>query len=213
MDVGVLMTTCDRYKSCQRIVDSLQGKADIYILNDGDDYVIYNVTKYYSQSKFGKMGYADTVNRLFSMRNKHKYYLMIPDDWMPLDNMIERAVELWDGINDRRKMCLNILCPGTEGNMNWTNFPAKDVGTVYQTQWVDMCFICGDLFFNAVGTIPRLNRSGSNKSSGVGAYISRKLHNNRYSMYMVKEKLFTPMDEHFKSQMHVNNSTNSHIAR
>lgn len=213
MDVGILIATCNRYESCQKIVDSLQGKADIYILNDGDDYVIYNVTKYYTQSKFGKMGYADTVNRLFSMRGNHKYYLMIPDDWMPSDNMVERSVELWEGINDKRKICLNVLCPGTKGNINWTNFAAITVGEVFKTQWADMCFICEDSFFNAVGIIPRLNRSIVNKSSGVGAYISRRLHRNSYGMYMVKEELFTPMKEHLKSEMHVTNSTNSHLTR
>ena len=199
MDIGFLITTYNRQESCQRVVDALQGKGDILVFNDGCDYDISGARQAKRSSHFGKNGYWMTVNQLFSLRDTHRYYIMLPDDWMPLDDMVEKAINLWESIRDDNKICLNLLYPAIKGLTNWTGFPAKDKGLVYQTQWVDMCFLCEDSFFDAVEKIPRLKPK---KSSGVGRYISEKLDRDGYNLYQVKEELFTQQKEHNISQMH-----------
>ena len=206
MDVVFLITTYNRQESCQRLVDSLQGLGDIVVLGDCVDYIITGCTFFNLKQHNGKYFYWQTVQTLFSLRGKHKYYVMIPDDWMPFDGFLNRAIATWEGISDKKKVCLNILCPGTEGLRNWTGFPAKDMGNVFKTQWVDMCFICEDLFFRALGGLPSTIRSF--KSSGVGAYISRKLHKHGFNMYMVKEVLFEPTKDHSLTQMHDEQNNN-----
>jgi len=194
-----LITTYNRPESCQRLVDSLRGLGDIYVVNDGCDYVIKGCTQYFQKPNLGKKGYWETVNRLFKMKGLHEYYFMLPDDFLPTDNMVIRAIELWQNINDPRKICLN-LDGDRQGVACWTNFQPIDKGDVWLTQWVDMCFMCKDMFFRALKLIPKRFPVAS-RSSGVGAYISRKLYNQKYNLYQVKEALAVPQPEHSKSQM------------
>jgi len=207
MDIGFLITTYNRQGACQSVVDALQGQGDIFVLNDGCDYDISGARQVKRGFNFGKKDYWKTVNQLFGLRRRHKYYIMLPDDWMPVEGMAEKAVYLWENIADDNKICLNLLYPAIKGLTNWTGFPAKDIGHVYQTQWVDMCFICEERFFNVLGRLPRVR---ARASSGVGRYISEKLNNLGYNLYQVKEELFTQQEEHNISQMH--NDKNSRIS-
>ena len=213
MDVCFLITTHNRQESCQRLVDALQGQGDIYVLNDGCDYDISGVTEQIKRDyHFGKPGYWCTVNQLFNMRGNHKYYFMLPDDFLPTPDMVSRAIGLWENLRDGLCMCIN-LYPDRVGKRCWTNFYPIDVGDLWLTQWVDMCFICKDEFFLQVGSITPIKfdwKRHPKAGSGVGAYISRKLHNHGYHLYMVKESLVIPQKEHQISKMNVI-STNSHI--
>jgi len=204
MDVAFLITTYNRQKACQKVVSSLWGKGDIYVLNDGCSYTIFGAEQIKRRHNFGKQGYWKTVNQLFNLRGNHKYYIMLPDDWMPLEDMVEKAIDLWEGIIDNKKICLSLLYPGGIGRTNWTKFPAIDAGRVYKTQWVDMCFICEEKFFRELGVLPRII---AGLSSGVGKYISHKFNRDGYNLYQVKEELFIQQEEHNRSQM--NNGKNN----
>ena len=213
-DVAFLITTHNRQESCQRLVDSLQGQGEIIVLNDGCEYNITGATQKIRKMHFGKHGYWCTVNQLFGMRGKHQYYFMLPDDFLPADGMADRAISLWNKLND--PTCLNLYADRI-GQMCWTGVPPKDIGIAWKTQWVDMCFMCTDKFFSRLGKIPPINLNWAAKpklSSGVGAYISRELHKHRCNLYMVKESLVIPQPEHYlNSQMLYANSTNCHLTR
>jgi glycosyltransferase involved in cell wall biosynthesis len=212
MDVAFLITTHNRQESCQRLVDSLQGQGEIIVLNDGCEYNIYGATQTIRKVHFGKRGYWCTVNQLFEMRGKHQYYFMLPDDFLPAENMVERAIDIWDRLY--KPICLNLYSDRV-GKKCWTNFIPRDVGVAWHTQWVDMCFMSKELFFNRLGKIPPINlnwTANPKLSSGVGAYISRKLHKHKCNLYMVKESLVIPQPEHNKSQMH-GYSPDCHLTR
>lgn len=206
MEIAFLITTCNRQESCQRLADSLQGLGDIYVINDGGQYVTsgtnINLLQY---KRLGKMGYWHTVNTLFNLANSHKYYFMIPDDFLIRDSQIANAIEIWTDIQDPRKVCLNLFADRI-GLKCWTNFKPIDKGNIWHTQWVDMCFLCEDKFFTALGKIPPLYLGWEKRrkpvSSGVGAYISRHLDSNGYNLYQVKESLVEPQESHYTSQMH-----------
>jgi hypothetical protein len=205
MDIVFLITTCNRQESCQRLVDALQGLGDVVVVNDGGKYTIDGALNIANNKHLGKTGYWKTVNTLFNARGKHKYYFILPDDFMPVPNMGISAIDTWENINDPRKVCLSLS--ETRTNVScWTNFKAVDRGPVWLTQWVDMCFMCEDRFFNALGILPPLFGNGVNKrykgSSRVGAYISRILHRRKYNLYQVKESLVIITPEHYNSQMH-----------
>jgi hypothetical protein len=198
MDACFLITTHNRQESCQRLVDALQGQGHIVVLNDGCDYVINGCEQHFLPNHNGKAYYWMTVKTLFAFRGTHKYYFMLPDDWLPVDNMVQRAINVWDNIFARNKICLNLIADRI-GCGCWTNFKPIDYGNCWNTQWVDMCFMCEESFFKTIGTIPKLH---AHRSSGVGAFISRKLHKLKYNMYQVKESLVIPQPEHSVSQMH-----------
>jgi hypothetical protein len=213
MDVAFLITTHNRQESCQRLVDSLQEQGEIIVLNDGCEYNISGATQTIRKEHFGKRGYWCTVNQLFEMRGKHEYYFMLPDDFLPVDNIVERAKDIWGKLH--KPISLNLYADRI-GLRCWTNFPPVDIGIAWQTQWVDMCFMCKESFFARLGKIPpiKLNwTSKPNMSSGAGAYISRKLHKHKCNLYMVKESLVIPQPEHYLNSQMYANSSNCHLTR
>jgi hypothetical protein len=206
MDVTFLITTYHRQESCQRLVDTLRPYGNIVVIKDGFGYNVMNTDVFHKQQHLGKTGYWKTVNKLFSLRVPAKYYIMLPDDFMPCKNMIEQAILTWEQIKDDKKICLNLYADRI-GQPCWTNHIPVDMGNVYQTQWVDMCFICEESFFTSLGQIPMmlLNwRHKPNKSSGVGRYISLHLKDLGFNLYQVKQSLAEPTEEHFRSQMKAN---------
>lgn len=204
MDIGFLITTYNRQESCQRLVYSLQGIGDIVVVHDGTTYEISGV-KYDINPKahLGKEGYWRLVNLLFRNRGSHKYYFMIPDDFLMTEEDVLKAIEIWEGIQDRQKICLNLFADRI-GQTCWTQFKPRDKGNVWQTGWVDMCFLCEERLFNELGTIKPIALNWRERpwmSSGVGAYISRHLYQKGLHFYQVKDSLVTPQPEHFNSEM------------
>lgn len=203
MDIVFLITTYNRRESCQRLVDSLQGLGDIVVLGDHVDYTISGCSFTNLPEHYGRSGYWFTVKRLFAMRGKHKYFMMLPDDFMMCETQVMEAIKLWEGINDPQKICLNLYMDRL-GLKCWTNFYPTSLGNVWQTGWVDMCFLCEESFFCNF----KLRQKISHTSSGVGAQISRQLFHRKFHLYQVKESLVTPQSEHSISQMHNEQNSN-----
>ena len=201
MDIVFLITTYNREESCQRLVDSLQGQGDIIVLNDGCDYIISGCNQYFLSAHNGKQYYWATVNWLFNLKGKHRYYFMLPDDFLPTPDMVNEAISIWNLIKDPRKICLNLYADRI-GVSCWTHVKPIDKGNYYHTQWMDMCFMCEERFFNILGMIPM---TFFGQSSGVGAYISNFLHKRSYNLYQVKESLVTIQPSHWISQMYNKN--------
>jgi hypothetical protein len=213
MDICFLITTYNRQESCQRLVDSLQGLGDIVVAHDGNNYTINGATNINPNIHLGKAGYWRLINMLYRNRPICKMYLMLPDDCAICNSQIANAIEIWESIRDPQKICLS-LGEGRPNHMCWTGFRAVEKETAWLTQWVDMCFLCEEKFFTVLGVIPDLHRENRTKgSSGVGAYISRKLMKNGFNMYQVKEPIVIMTEEHNKSQMHYDYSTLSHNTR
>ena len=144
------------------------------------------------------------------MRWKNDYYFMLPDDFLPYPCMVDKAIEIWNTIDDPKKICLNLYADRI-GLKCWTQFTPIDLGNIYQTGWVDMCFMAEERFFNSV---PALHDAQVGHSSGVGAQISRSLVRHKYSLFQVKESLVYPQPDHGVSQMHnISNEINKENSR
>jgi hypothetical protein len=149
-----------------------------------------------------------TVKLLFTLRGQHKYYFMLPDDFMLRPEKVEEALRLWADIDDPQKICLNLYADRI-GLTCWTRFKPVDRVNVWQTGWVDMCFLAEGKFFEQLD-LSKV-RCTKSHSSGVGAYISNTLYGHRYHLYQVKDSLAIPQIEHGESQMH--NKDNNDIRR
>jgi len=174
------------------------------VLSDGSNYTINGCTFIRSNIHYGRAGYINTVLMLWRHRGPHRYYFMLPDDFLPVDGMVDKAITLWQGIPTKDKICLNLFADRI-GVKCWTGFSPVDMGAIWHTQWVDMCFMAEDLFFTTIMSHyaecpPRY--IGMGQSSGVGAYISRTLKKARFNLYQVKESLVIPQEEHKISQMY-----------
>jgi len=203
VDIIFLITTYNRQESCQRLVDLLQGIGDILVLNDGCDYEIKGCRQVFQKQHYGRLHYFATVNNLFSLRGRHSYYIMLPDDFLMDKEQVEEAIRLWQTIVDGRKICLNLFADRM-GMSCWTGFKPIIRYDLWLTQWVDMCFLCQERFFTELGIINESRfRGGLNKkSSGVGSYISSRFYHKRLNLYQVRKSLVTPQETHFlKSQM------------
>jgi hypothetical protein len=203
MSITFLITTYHRQESCQSLVNSIRDIGYVVVVKDGFGYNVMNTDVFHKQQHQGKIGYWSTVNKLFSLRIPAKYYIMIPDDFTITELQVKMAIAIWERIKDDTKICLNLYADRL-GEACWTKHPPVDIGVAFQTQWVDMCFLCEESFFTALGVIPMqllnwIHRP--NKSSGVGRYISLHLNELGYGMYQVKESLAEPTLEHYKSQM------------
>jgi len=213
VDIQFLITTYNRQDSCQRLVDGLQGLGDILVLNDGCDYEIKGCRQEFQKQHNGRYHYFATVNHLFSLRTLSYYYIMLPDDFLMDKKQVEAALDLWRGIENKNKICLNLYADRI-GQKCWTNFTPVLKGNVWLTQWVDMCFLCKEKFFVMLGTINSKDFNGrlNKRSSGVGAYISRRLYGRRQNLYQATESLVTPQAEHWlNSQIYAkDNYSDSH---
>jgi hypothetical protein len=94
----------------------------------------------------------------------------------------------------------------------WTDFQPVMKGDVILTNWTDMLFICQTEFFKALNySIPKVERDwylNKELGSGVGAYISRKLYNDKFTIYQTAKSLLIPMDEAHNSVMNPERKNN-----
>jgi hypothetical protein len=212
MDITFLITTYNRRESCQRLVDSLQGLGNIVVVGDKVDYIITGCKFINLPIHYGRTGYLRVVEALWGNRGKADYYFMLPDDFMLMPDATRLGLRLWHEINDPQKICLNLYADRI-GMKCWTNFKPADCGSIWQTQWVDMCFLAEEKFFKIFFYSNRHTARGSIATatgSGVGALISRRFHYSKFSLYQVKESLVYPQEEHAISQMHNNENISTY---
>jgi FkbM family methyltransferase len=145
----------------------------------------------------GKQRYWGLIDRMFQeLRTiKARYYLQLPDDVRLKPGFLANAIGVYEAINDPNKVCLNLFLDSSRiGKPCWTaKLPRietfNDV-SVFKTGWVDMCYLVEQRFFEAldhtIRPIPADRwRRNPQRSSGVGAQISRRL--SRRSFYQVRE--------------------------
>ncbi|MEI7668866.1 MAG: hypothetical protein WCJ33_02140 [Pseudomonadota bacterium] len=146
-----------------------------------------------SGTNYGKKKYYQLINKAFASIPDADYYFMLPDDFSIEPNYFKRCIEIFKGITNYDKVCLNTDIDGRLGKECWTGYKAIDMGNVYRSQWVDMCFLANRKFFDSLGKIEVGNRWDKDESlgSGVGAFISRRLHQQGLGLYHAKEHLTT----------------------
>jgi acetyltransferase-like isoleucine patch superfamily enzyme len=197
-DVCILISTYNRSKCINELTSrlkSLDASCKIVVVDDASVNSI-DVTNIDSYTRFehnlGKYGWWKTVNTLWekALTFNCKYYIMMPDDALPNDNMILDAIRLWNQISDPSKIAMHLANNNRE--RNWTNFNRIDYNSdIYLTQTTEFSFICTREFIQYI--IPPIGRNRWNKNpllgSGVGDKLNRYWVNNKRNIYGVKKSL------------------------
>jgi len=138
----------------------------------------------------------------------HRYFVKIDDDCRLVKDFFLKCANIWESINDKKKICLNFRLDTREGRAVWTGFIPRthrfDHISVYLSQWVDMDFFCEASMLEALNYQIReqfLRRWTFNKaaSSGVGRDISIRLTKAGYRLYLTTETLVN--HDHHDSKM------------
>ncbi len=204
-----LVTTYQRPKACKELVDSLLPMGDVYVLNDGSTkrYPPLGATKYKKQANQGKQGYWKTTTNIWQMvrdgGKEYDYYLFIQDDMSITPKNLDRAIRLYERIDDPHLICLNLFVGASRyRKITWTGVLPVDYGIAMKTQWTDMnCFLTKKDFYKFFDwTIPNTMRR-TVKSSGVGRYISKTINNAYRTIYQPYASLAIPTEEAMKSLM------------
>ena len=201
MKTRAIITTYDRETAYLELVNDLAPQdCDIQAWNDGSK---YNATPMpqidYRQcaQNHGKKGYWKLWDTILKNQygTDHDYFIVLPDDARVEPDFIEQAVKMWEAIEDRDKICLNLLMDeGRRGKKNWTSEPPKKVffghQCYYLSQWLDMCMIFTRRFLEVleytIKPVPLSRWDRDPKlSSGVGMQMSHRLTNNGFNIYQV----------------------------
>ena len=124
-----------------------------------------------------------------------EYFLFIQDDMRPCTDFLRKLLQVWDSIEDPRKIALNPLVDaGRVAVSCWTGISPRRVGDVELTGWVDGVFLCTRRLLEqlefCIEPVPVSRwRCKPELSSGVGADISRRLCNQGFNIYRTLQSL------------------------
>ena len=204
-----LITTYNRPETLIYLLSKLYGLGDILVYNDGSDLEYYGIDQFegliYIKSRVnnGRTGYYKSINYILNYIKtfkKYDYYVFCPDDFDPISNFLDKSIEIWNKIKDKKKICLNLYSDkGRFMKSSWTGFSPVIFNGYLLTQWVDMCFLCEYKFFEALDwkiDFPTLRT----QSSGVGKNISLRL-SEKYHLYQTKFSMFVCLPDGRFSKM------------
>lgn len=168
---------------------------DYAIWDDNSDFKQLDNMYRFSYNHGKKQAYKK-FNKIFEINRKlysnYEYYFVLPDDVELCEDFVEEAIELWDNIQDDKKICLSFASEERKIKSCFTAEEPIIMGDVILTQWTDMLFMCGKEFMNNVlveDIDPNRWDKNPNLSSGVGSSISHQLHKKGYNMYHATEEM------------------------
>lgn len=204
-DFCILITTYNRPEFLKVLLNDINNQKKDYkvlvaVFNDGStaDYDLsgYDVKKIDIYPNMGKKKYFNVINKTFEFVKsvKSEYFIYLPDDVRLVNNFFNETKKVYESIDSRKKICLNILTDDRVLRSNWGYPKGVDLGEIYQTQWNDLCFICEKKFFEVLDykiyDIP-LSRwdKNPNLSSGVGHQITDRLNKKKLFLYHTKKSM------------------------
>jgi len=186
-NIVYLITTYNRPVSLRKLLEKI-GNSIVYVWNDGskEDYSFINdfdnVIYFENPRNLGKTKYWLTVTNLWQqIRLLHSdYFCMLPDDMMICDNFEEKAITLFESIDDNSKIAVNLYTDKSRYMKQcWTEFQPIEFENYLLTNWLDMAFIAKRKFFEVQNFFvcnPGRDYSKTPElGSGVGASVSRRL--------------------------------------
>jgi len=191
----IVITSYKRLGLLHNLLKSIKNN-NISIYDDRSDFVIEreNIDFIKLKKHYGKKYCWEKYRFIFShIKKDYDYYIFLPDDVELCDYFVNKAIDLYESINDDDKICLSFSNPERIKKPCFTFLEPVDLGNVYKTGWNDLMFICDNRFFKEVEIeeIPLSRWEDGNEllGSGVGSQISWQLYKKGLNMYHAKEEM------------------------
>lgn len=211
-EIGIIIYTYDRYRLLINLLDSIKRSVPIgmnvivYIFDDAspkkqrfqtDEYSDAFSIYYHRFSKnHGRLRWYQMISYIFkSLKNtKHEYYFFLNDDMEFIENGIMKAIDIYASIDDPKKICMNIH-HDRKPKSKWVEKQPKDYNDdVWRVYWTDTSFLCQYDFLKEMNF--RISKDEFSEiirsqkfSSGVGRFISVKLHQRKKKIFLVKRSI------------------------
>lgn len=208
----IIITTYNRPELLNNLLECISNaqlkngtEQEVIIIDDGSQTPVYipesefpfKITLIRFDFNHGKKRYYEVISFAFQLlrQKDFDYCWQLPDDVLIGEDYFTRSKELWESIDDEKKICLSTgHTNGRHLQPCWTQFRPQVIGNVVKTQWNDLCYLAPRRFFETLEwDIEKVNdaRWQDNKTlgSGVGAGISRKLQRLGFNMYHAYESL------------------------
>ena len=177
------------------LLRQLKGQ-DIIVFDDNSNFTIEgNGIQFHKfKENYGKKRAWLKFKQIFEYlkTTDYDYYYLLPDDIELCEDFIVKTLELWEGIEDNKKITLSFSNPARCKVSQFTRIEPMEVGNVILTGWLDMAFLFTKNFINKVDMkeIP-LSRWDGNEllGSGCGSMISNKFVDDGYNLYNTKDML------------------------
>ena len=203
--IAILITTYNRSEMLIKLLNNIKqydNNVFLYVIDDFSnvykDVKEYLIENYKDKYKYirntenkGREGYWQTITTLYQELKKdidsYNYIIQVPDDILLIDDFFEKIITLFKGINCTP---LNIFNDYNRfDKQGWNNEIVKEHDNYFSGKYIDMAFISDRELFDIIDyQIPNQDKwtNISNKSSGVGRYMTLKLAKSCKKIYQVK---------------------------
>jgi len=154
-----------------------------------------NISYTYTDKNYGKHEYWKLYNQgLEKIKEDYKhidYFFRLDDDLRLIGNdCFDKVINIWENINDPKKISLMPLHDERVNKNQWTGIPAKEIEfnnyKVMKIGWIDDIYFCTNKFFEVVNRIPTISKvrwiDRPQISTGTGQYATRVLIK-KHSLY------------------------------
>ncbi len=151
----------------------------------------------------GKHGYHNWMRTIHQMQRDAPghYFICLPDDYRLCEDFFDKAIDLWESIEDPHKVTLACIRDhrSDEHNSCWNPIRAHEVGRVIETGFVDGTYIAERrylkmLHYGMPKVHPKTWDWNPARGSGIGQVISVQLHQAGLKMYSPQESLVVHTD-------------------
>lgn len=210
MDIQVNIVTYNRPAPLRRLLLDLQRERPpgvrVSVFDDGStaDYVeaaslLRNSDEFIRFEHHGKRRWWKLLGQVHRhMRGRRaRYFVTLDDDVRLCRRFFERAISLWESVDDGRKVALTLH--RDHRGACWGSPPPVNMGNVRLLGWLECAFITRIGYYAALGfTGVPVHRPWSQQPDlGSGAYkaISERLRRRRRTIYGTSEALVVHADD------------------
>jgi len=203
LDFFIVITTFNRPKMLYSLLGQIEKqtkdkKIKILLLNDcsTEKYELsnYDLIKINFCPNKGKKLFWEIIDLSFKVCKKidSKYFVYLQDDLVLDDDFFEKIIDIYNKLNDSKKISLEFLTDDRTKRNNWSNHQPIYFDDHIKTQWVELHFICEKKFFDVLNfeMLP-INKNrwdkNPNLSSGVGQQLTQRLLSLGFNMYHTKK--------------------------
>lgn len=173
----------------------------IRIYDDGTPYDYkfnnFGMDIYYKkfEQNHGKKNWFKFINHIYQDLKfvDFNYAIFLSDDSIVNCNFINKTINTFESIIDPKRVTLTL---SNDRISSWTDFKQQEYNDqVNLSQWMEMAFICDHLFFNILNySLNDFQKNNNINSSGVPAFLSKKLYQLDFNMYIAKKSLILISD-------------------